>query len=373
MNERATAAVFEKAGQPLQVREYPLLTPEADMASVDLVCSGICGTDVHIWEGAIAFSGPMILGHEFLGRVRALGKPEAQAAPTDCMGQMTRVGDLAAVNVIEPCGECLLCRTGGAASCLRLAESLTYTRSPEEPPHLFGGYAEATVCPTRFLHRLPDGLPPEVAATFLCAGPTIVRAMTYGGGVAEGEHVVVQGSGPVGLFASLWAARHGAGSVTLIGSSSHPERLPLAAGLGANRTLDIRTTGPQERRDAVLEATGGVGADLVIECSGSPQAMPEGLALLRPRGRYLLAGQYSDRGLVPVPAHLITFNALQVLGSAQFTSEDRQEYFEFMLRIPDAWEVVLRAITHRFPVAQADEALQTVRQGRAVKALLTRG
>lgn len=372
MDERIKVAVFEQANQPLHVREYPLLDPAPDMASVDLVTSGICGTDVHIWEGAIAFAGPMALGHEFLGRVRALGRAEAQAVPKDCMGQPIKVGDLAAVNVIEPCGECLLCRTGGAASCLHLAESLTYTRSPEEPPHLFGGYAEATVCPTRFLHRLPDGLPPDVAATFLCAGPTIVRAMAYGGNVTEGEHVVVQGSGPVGLFAALWAARSGAGSVTLIGSSSHPERLSLAADLGATRTLDMRTMAADERRRIVLETTGGIGADLVIECSGSPQAMPEGLTLLRPRGRYLLAGQYSDRGLVPVPAHLITFNALQVLGSAQFTSEDRQAYFEFMLRIPDAWEAVVRAITHRFPVARADEALQTVRRGRAIKALLTR-
>jgi 5-exo-hydroxycamphor dehydrogenase len=363
--------VFVGAGRPFEMREYPVVAPPDGMAAVDLVSSGICGTDVHIWEGAIPFAGPMILGHEFLGRVRSLGAEHTGAL--DCMGRKVSLGDLVAVNVIEPCGNCDLCKTGGAASCLHLMESLTYTRSPDEAPHLHGGFAEATVCPARYLHRVPSGLPPEVAAAFLCAGPTVVRAMAYAGGTARGDHVVVQGSGPVGLFAVMWASRHGAASVTLVGSSSHPERLPLALRLGATECLDIRATCLDERRYAVLRASNGVGAHVVVECSGSQDAMPEGIGLLGPRGRYLLAGQYSDRGMVPIPAHVITFNALQVIGSAQFTAQDRQAYFDFLLSIQDLWEVVADVVTHRYPVASANEALQAVRGGAAIKALLVAG
>lgn len=368
MKRSAGTAVFVGAGMPFEAREYPIVDPAPGMAVVRLVSSGICGTDVHIWEGAIPFSGPMILGHEFLGRVADPGDAGTQAK--DCLGSPIAPGDLVAVNVIEPCGACALCRTGGAASCLHLMESLTYTRSPEEPPHLHGGFAEATICPIRYLHRLPDGLPPDVAAAFLCAGPTIVRAMQYGGGIQAGEHVVIQGSGPVGMFAALWASRHGAGTVTLIGSSSHPRRLTLALRLGAAETLDIRSTTTEERCSRIMAITDGVGANVVVECSGSPHAVAEGLALLRPRGRHLLAGQYSDRGPVPVPAHVITFNALQVLGSAQFTAQDRQDYFDFMLRVEDVWATVAEVITHRYPVAAANDALQTVRAGAAIKALL---
>lgn len=369
MGRTVKAAVFHEPHKPLEIRDVGVPEVPEGMALMELVSSGICGTDVHIYEGAIGIPGPFIPGHEFLGRVAVLN-PSRGGAAKDCMGREVQAGEVAAVNVIEACGECLLCRTGGAASCLNLMQSLTYTRSPDEPPYLHGGYAEATICPIGYLHRLPDGLPGDVAAAFLCAGPTVVRAMTYGGGIAKGEHVAVQGSGPVGLFAVLWAARHGAGSVTLIGSSSRPERLALAGELGAGTVLDIRSTSIEERRARVLETTGGIGADVVLEGSGSPAAVPEGLGLLRPRGRYLLAGQYSDRGNVPLPVHQITFQALQVLGSAQFTSEDRQAYFEFLMTVREDWETIRRVVTHRYGVSKANEALEAVRSGQAVKAVL---
>lgn len=362
------AAVFTTKLTPLEVREYPLTEPAADTALVSLELSGICGTDLHIWEGAIGFEGPMILGHEFLGRVRALGPGSSH----DCLGRPVAEGDLVAVNVIEPCGRCPLCTAGGAASCLHLGESLTYTRSCEERPHFHGGFAQVTFAPTSYLHKLPAGLPAEVAAAFLCAGPTIVRGLKYAG-LHPGEHVVVQGSGPVGLFAALYARQLGAASVTLIGSSSHPRRLELAAGLGADRVLDIRETGEDERRSAVMAATDNLGADLVIEASGNPAAVPEGLALLRPRGRYLWAGQYSDRGATPLPTHVVTFNALQIFGSAQFTVEDRVDYFDFLAQHPEVWDHVRQVVTHRYTVDQANDALATVRRGEAIKAVFVDG
>lgn len=363
------AAVFIERLRPLSVRDYPDLPPGPGQAVVDLETSGVCGTDVHIWEGAIPFEGPMILGHELLGRVRALGEGPA----LDGLGAPLRPGDRVAVNVVEPCGECLLCRTGGAASCLKLGSTLTYARSPEEPPHLHGGWAEANHSPTRYLQRAPDDVPADVLAAFLCAGPTVVRGLAYAGGVTRGDRVVVQGSGPVGLFAALYVKRLGAGHVTLIGSGAHLLRLPLARELGADQVLDFRKTTEEERKAAIASVTDGLGADLVIECSGAPEAAVESLNLLRLRGRAVWAGQYSNRGTVALPPHLVTFNALQVFGSAQFTAEDRAEYFRFLRSVPDAWPTIARVVTHRFPVARATEAVAAARSGAAIKAVLTPG
>lgn len=365
MKQPADAAIFHRAGAALEIRPLPVILPPPAHTRVQLVSSGICGTDVHIWEGSLALTGPFIPGHEFLGRVERMGDGDR----LDCLGNALNIGDLVAVNVVEPCGDCVLCREGGDASCLHLIETLTYTRSPEEPPHLHGGFAEVTISPTRFLHRLPSSLPADVASVFLCAGPTIVRAIRYHPGTLEGASVVVQGSGPVGLFAVLWAAHHGA-RVTMIGSSSHPLRPELALLFGAADFLDIRSTDVAARQRTIMESTNGIGADLVIECSGSEHACPEGIGLLRPRGVYLLAGQYSDRGAVPIPVHAITFSALQILGSAQFTAVDRQAYFDFLLTIPELWPAIRQTVTHRFPVRQAEEALRTVHAGDAIKALL---
>jgi len=363
------AAVFVERNKPFEVREYPLLEPGAGMASLRLETSGLCGTDMHIWEGALAFQGPLIIGHEFLGRVHALGTGEH----VDCLGEPLQVGDRAAVNVIEACGECPLCTSGGAASCIHLGETLTYLRSPEEAPHFHGGFAEASMAPIRFLHKLPASLPSDVAASFLCAGPTVVRGVAYAGGFRTGEPVIVQGAGPVGLFAVLYAKALGAGPVIMIGSGSHPLRLDLARELGADAVLDIRTTSTEERKDMVMSMTGGLGAECIIEATGNPSAVSEGLTLLRLRGRYVWAGQYSDRGPIAFPTHLVTFNALQIFGSAQYTAMDRAEFFEFLTRVPEKWDAIRRVVTDRFTIDQVNEAFARAQSGSAIKILFVEG
>lgn len=362
------AAVYVGARQTFAMNDYPLLEPAAGVAAVTLETSGLCGTDVHIWEGALAIPGPMIIGHEFIGRIHTLGEGEA----VDALGQPLAVGDRVVVNVIDPCGKCALCTSGGSASCLHLFDSLIYAHSPEEPPHLHGGFAEATVVPTCYLIKVPDVLPLEVASALLCAGPTVIRGMSYAGGFTAGAPVIVQGSGPVGLFAVLYAKLSGAGPVILIGSGSHPLRLEIAKAFGADLVLDIRTTSTEERREQVMALTGDIGAELIIEGAGTPQAIPEGLPLLRPRGRYVLVGQYSDRGPIPIPTHLITLNALQIFGGAQFTAADRAEYFTFLAQVPEHWETIQRIITDRYTLDQIDEAFQRASEGKSLKAIFVK-
>lgn len=359
------AAVFISKGKPFELRDYALQTPSEGMSTVLLERSGICGTDVHIWDGAIGFNGPMIIGHEFIGRLHAMGKGQCN----DCLGATLAVGDRVIVNVIEPCGHCVPCKTGGAASCLNLGASLVYLKSPELAPHFHGGFAEATVVPTRYLHKIPADIPADVVSAFLCAGPTILCGLRYAGPIEPGQHVVVQGSGPVGLFAALYAARAGAASVTMIGSSSNPLRLELARRLGATEVLDIRATTPQQRLERVKQTSGGVGADLILEGAGRPEAFKEGLAMLRNCGRYVLAGQYSDRGEVSIPSHLITFNALRIFGSAQFTVADRVAYLDFLQKTRDGWDDIRSVVTDEFTVDQVNQAMTRVRDGLAVKAV----
>jgi D-arabinose 1-dehydrogenase-like Zn-dependent alcohol dehydrogenase len=361
------AAVCTGPGQPLDIREYPVLPPAPDAALLRLASSGICGTDLHILEGRLPVPPPFIPGHEFIGRVQACGTQAAQ----DGLGRPLRPGDLAIACVALPCGQCFTCRQGETSSCLRFG--VTYVRDPEQAPHFFGGYAEYLQQPAQTLVRIPHNVQPAAAAAFPCAGPTVIRALASAGNLHGDELVVVQGTGPVGLFAVAWAAQAGC-RVLAIGSGASPARQELAARLGAARVMDYRGSPEAERRECVLQAATdlgrGDGADVVIETSGSPRAIPEGLNLLRTRGLYVVPGQYSQSGDVSIEPQLITFKALRIIGSGQYRLADIGVYLDFLAAHPALQPLFAACVTHRFPVEAANDAMAAVGAGRTGKAVL---
>jgi len=366
--ETGLAAVYTAAGKEMEIRRYPVKEPKGGDVLLRLELSGICGTDVHICEGRLPLAGPMILGHEFIGRVQALG-PRARA---DGLGNALAQGDAAVACVAVPCGKCVSCRRGDTASCLRFG--VTYFRNPDEPPHFFGGYAEYLFSPCRNLVKVPRGLSLEAVAAFACAGPTCIRAFETAGGLAKKELVVVQGTGPVGLFAIAWAAKAGC-SVVAVGSGSNRKRLALARRLGASMVLDYRKTAAEERAKAVrklAERLGrGDGADVVFEASGSPRAIPEGLDLVRTLGRYIVPGQYSSSGGVEIQPQLITFKAIRIIGSGQYKLQDIGAYLDFLTRRRDVQRAFAACVTHRYRVRDANKALANASKGKSVKGVFT--
>lgn len=361
---KAKAAVFVGIGKPLEVREYPVLAPAAGMARLNLLYSGICGTDIHIHEGRLAIPPAFIPGHEFIGTVAALGA----GVSTDGTGAPLAVGDTVVACVALPCGTCFLCKLGETASCLNFGVS--FVRDPQEAPHFFGGFAEVLHQPASTLVRIPGGIDPAAAAAYPCAGPTAIRAFDFAGGSQAGELVVVQGTGPVGLFAVAYAAKAGC-TVIAIGSGATPARLQMAKTLGADTVIDYRATSADERLklvQATAAAMGrGNGADLVFEASGNPQAFLEGLNLVRTRGRYLVPGQYSASGTVAFDPSLLTFKAIRVVGSGQYKMCDISTYLEFLKTHPDLQTAFAASLTHTFPVAAATAAMRAVSGGDAVK------
>lgn len=358
------AAVFLKAGQELEIRHYEVQAPAKDYALLSLVASGICGTDLHIVDGRLPIGGPAVIGHEFVGRVEKLG----EGATTDGHGRPIAVGDIVIACIALSCGKCLNCRKGETASCMQFG--VTNAGDPDVAPHFHGGYADYLHQPAHTLVRVPDGVDPFAAASFPCAGPTVIRAFTYGGGVEHGELVVVQGLGPVGLFAVAWAASQGC-RVVAIGSGNSPERMVKATRLGAATVFDYRTVSAEERQKQVLaiaSALGrGNGADVAVEASGAPSAIPEGLNLLRTRGRYFIPGQYSCSGTVAISPELITFKALQLIGSGQYTMGDIATYLEFLRARPEIAAEMAACVTGRYAVRDANQALSAVREGRGIK------
>ncbi len=185
-----------------------------------------------------------------------------------------------------------------------------------------------------------------------------------------GDVVVVQGAGPVGLASAMYANIAGAAKVVLVGGPA--SRLELALDLGAcDVALDIFSVpDPAERTARVLaETPAGRGADLVVEATGAPQAVGEGLDLCRKNGRYLVVGQYTDHGAVPLNPHLITRKQLKVFGSWAMTGE---HYVKHVAAVPLlAQRFDLGRLVTRYHLGQANQALADMRSGVTLKPVLS--
>jgi D-arabinose 1-dehydrogenase-like Zn-dependent alcohol dehydrogenase len=362
----AKAAVFVKAGQSVEVRPYPVTTPKGSIALLSLQLSGICGTDIHIIEGRLPVPPPFIPGHEFIGTIRQLG-PRAKK---DGLGRPIRVGDTVIACVANPCGKCFNCRQDQTANCLHFG--VTNIRNPEEPPHLFGGFAEMLYQPASTLVRVPAGLPVQAVAAFPCAGPTGIHGFGRAGGLAKGQVVVVQGTGPVGLFAIAYAKAAGC-KVAAIGSVANPARMTMARKLGAEKVWDYRAGSSADRCAEVKAWAGrfkrGDGADVVFEASGSPTAIPEGLSMVRTLGRYIVPGQYSASGTVAINPEAITFKAVTIVGSSQYALADIAAYLAFLKKNPRLHSVFAECITNKYKICDAAQACADASAGLAIKAV----
>jgi threonine dehydrogenase-like Zn-dependent dehydrogenase len=360
-------ALFTGCNKPLTIAEYPVVAPAAEQALLKLTCSGICGTDVHIHEGFLGMPDmPLVIGHEFSGTVEQLGSTPMR----DGLGTPLAAGDPVIACVAVPCGQCFNCKRGETASCL--AFGVTYVKNAGEAPHFHGGLGEYLYSPAANLVRVPDGVDPLAAAAFPCGGPTIIRAFAYGGGIEAGELVVVQGNGALGLFALAWAKRQGA-TVVVIGSEGNAARMALMRALKPDGFLNYRTTSPEAARKTVADLAArlgrGDGADVVVETSGNPKAFPEGLALVRTRGRYLVPGQYSNRGPVSIEPQLVTFKALQIIGAAQYQLADIGTYLDFLKTHADL-QPLFRSAIKCYPIEAVNEALADAARGAAIKAAI---
>lgn len=371
MTERSgTAAVFTGANQAFELRQYPVVSPAEKDVLLELKRSGICGTDLHIHTGRLPMpEGEMIIGHEFCGEVVELGAN----VETDGVGQSLKVGDNAIACVAIPCGKCANCRKGETASCLSFG--VTYCKNPADAPHFHGGYAEFLHSPAVNLVKIPEQLNLDAVAALPCAGPTLICAYDYAGGLNKGELVVVQGAGPLGLFATAWAVKAGC-HVVVIGSSSNPDRQAIARDLGAEVVLDHRQTDDEQRQDIIMELAAkygcGNGADVVVETSGNPKAVVEGMNLTRTRGRYIVPGQYSASGPVEIQPQLITFKALQIIGSGQYKLSHIKDYLDFIAENPDIETIFARCITHKYSLSEIEQAFANASTGQSIKGVFVK-
>jgi threonine dehydrogenase-like Zn-dependent dehydrogenase len=371
------AATLVRPGH-YEIIEYPLPDPAPGCVLVKMEMSGICGTDKHTFQGYTAQYGgrelqfPIIQGHENVGVIAEIG---GNGEYTDFEGVPLKVGDRVVVGANVCCGECYYCRHDFPYYCCEKTTDYGNNLSAKSPPHLFGGWSQFMyIVPGSFLVKVPDDLPSEVAVLteIFAVSVGLDRAKQMSAFPNESfrfdDTVVVLGVGPLGMCFLMKARMLGAGTIIAVDLSDY--RLNFAKRLGADHVLNAGTTSRADRLQFIRDLTNGRGADMVVECAGVPQVVPEALEMLRVGGLLVEAGNFSDLGEVSIsPHHHLCAKNVRILGvggeePAAYGPSMRQ-MARYMKNYP-----LQEFVTHRYPLRDVDAALQKSVEPDSMKVVL---
>jgi threonine dehydrogenase-like Zn-dependent dehydrogenase len=371
------AATLVEPGR-YELREYPLPDPRPGCVLVKMEMSGICGTDKHTYQGFTTQYGdrklefPIIQGHENVGTIAAIG---GSASCKDFEGAPLRVGDRVVVGANVSCGHCYYCRHDFPYYCCENTTDYGNNLSAKNPPHLFGGWSQYIyIIPGSFLVKVPDDLPSEVAVLteIFAVSVGLDRAKQMSAFPNESfrfdDTAVMLGVGPLGMCFLMKARMLGAGNIIAVDLSDY--RLDFAKRLGADYTLNASRTTKAERLQFIKDLTHGRGADMVIECAGVPQAVPEALEMLRMSGLLVEAGNFSDLGEISLSPHrhLCAKNAriLSVGGEepAAYGPSMRQ-MARYLKHYP-----LQEFVSHRYGLRDVEAAMQKSIDGKSMKVVL---
>lgn len=333
-----------------ELRDLPPPELRPDNAIVRVELCGNCGTDVKYATGKLPAPWPLILGHEIVGRVEAIGDVAAARYGV-------AVGDRVIVESSIPCWSCEYCRSGAYRLCP--TKGGYGTRSGlATGSGLWGGLAELIeVAPGSIVHRIPETVSPEAALGLELLGNGY-QWLIRKGGLLPGQRVLIQGCGPQGLCASLAARRLGAREITVTGLATDTARLAFAADAGA-RTVVVD---PDAGRETQLDLIGG-DFDVVLDVTGDPRALATAPNHVRPQGTMVLASIVGKGVEVPFRTDDLAYREIRVQG---VLSKDEQALLAARALVeadPDLRRRLERLVTHVFPLEQAEAAIHARASG----------
>lgn len=325
------AAVVEKFGEPLVVREVGVPEPGPGQALVEIIASGVCHTDLHAAEGdwPVKPTIPFTPGHEGAGIVVALGTGVTHVKEGDRMGVAW---------LHSACGHCTFCLSGWETLCLEQKNS-GYSVN--------GSFAQYAVAQADYLGRIPDNLSFTDAGPILCAGVTTYKGLKETQ-TRPGEWVVISGAGGLGHVAIQYAKAMG---LHVAAVDLGPEKMALARRLGAEITIDAKTQDPPTE---IQKQIGG--AHGVLVTAVSTMAFKQAIGMLRRGGTCVLNGL--PPGEFPVSIFDVVLNRYTIRGSIVGTRLDLQEALAF------AAEGKVKANIETQPLASINNVFERLKSGK---------
>ncbi len=341
-------AILKRDAAPgLTIGDVPKPSPGPGEVLIRVLRGAICGTDLHIYKWDAWAQGrvrpPLVLGHEFSGRVDTLG-----AGVTGF-----KAGELVSAEGHIVCGACTPCRTNRAHIC---------GNTKIIGVDVAGAFAEWIVMPATNVWRIDYDITPDVAAIHDPLGNAFHTTLVE---PVEGKSVLVEGCGPIGLFAVQIARASGASAIFAVDVNA--KRLALARSFGATHVLDAA----RDNVEAVVrEKTGGAGADVVLEMSGNPAAVRQGLQLAANGASVRLLGIPSSD--VPIDlAGTVIFKGITIhgiIGRRMYETWHQMRAYLKEKRIDPS-----PAITHRLHYTEIEKAMSLIQGGDAGKIVLQFG
>lgn len=319
--------------------DVPVPVPGPDEVLCQIGGVAICGSDPGVFDGHLAGewppSYPFIAGHEWAGRVVALGENVTKF----------KVGDRVAGEAHKGCGHCRMCLEGRYTLCLNYGKPNTGHRHYGFTT--FGAYAQYCVFHIKSCTALPDGVMYKEAA--MCDTGGVALHGVEIAGIIPGSTVAIIGPGPIGMMAMKLAKAMGAARVIVVGRGS---RLESAKKLGCDDAVDFTKVEPVA---AVRELTGGLGVDACFECSGANGTISQAVRMCRKGGRVVLLGVPYEEHDEPVPFKYIAHNEIMISGSRANPNVS----WKLLSMIKSGRIYVQDMVTHTFQLDEMEKAMDT--------------
>ena len=365
------AAVMTAPGR-METQSFPYPDTGDDGMVIALEMCGICGTDKHTWRGETTQYGgtpaetstpfPIIPGHEIVGTVAEIGRRARRNL--EYTGKELKIGDRVVMCPDILCGRCWYCRNSFGFPLCENIRGYGNHFTATEAPHLMGGWAEYIyVRPDAFVYKVPESLDANLAVM------TELMAVTYnldkaksfysmdGEGFGSGASIAVQGVGPMGLLHVFKARIMGAGDIIALDRSDY--RLRVAKRFGADHTINIAGLSSEEIIAEVRELTEGRGADIALECTGYPEAVTQGIQMVRRSGMYIVAGVFADVGNIVLNPHHIAARQVRMIGMCNHPSTGYVSSMKLLEKFKDIFPL-RDFVTHSFKVGESSAAMAQV-------------
>ncbi len=337
------ALVKSKAEPGLWLEEVPLPQIGINDVLIEVLRTGICGTDVHIynWDAWAqqTVPVPLVIGHEFVGHIVELGSNVKDF----------RVGDVVSGEGHVVCGQCRNCMAGRRHLCMG-STGIGVNRP--------GAYAEYLALPvTNVWHHEPE-IPRDVQAIFDPLGNAVHTALSF---PVLGEDVLITGAGPIGIMAIAVVKLAGARYVVV--TDVNPYRLALAKKMKPTLALDVRT---KSLADAQQRLGMKEGFDVGLEMSGHPDAFRDMLANMCHGGKIAMLGIPDEP--MAIDFHTVIFNMLTIKGI--YGREMYETWYKMTVMIQSGLDID-PIITHRFHYTHFEQGFEVMRSGNSGKVILT--